>query len=103
MLHDLRSASRTIDTEDILVFLLDRRLSESLWRPDQQLPRVLGDVILDSLFERKLRTIICAKMAKTATAVEVLRIPSVSPLYNSNALFWADPGAYSTARATVEV
>ena len=43
------------------------------------------------------------EVAETAASVEVLWIPSISSLDDGDAFFWADPGAYSTARATVEV
>src|SRR2546429_8979751 len=43
------------------------------------------------------------EVAETAASVEVLWIPSISSLDDGDAFFWADPAAYSTARATVEV
>src|SRR5216684_6043169 len=103
LLRDLRRSSRTRDAEDILVILLQRRLSQPLRRPYQPVPSILCNIILDCLLQCKLRTVICAKMAKTATPVEVFRKPAVSALNDRDTFFWAYPCAHSAAGASVEM
>src|SRR5216684_1096288 len=97
LLRDLRRSSRTRDAEDILVILLQRRLSQPLRRPYQPVPSILCNIILDCLLQCKLRTVICAKMAKTATPVEVFWEPSVSALDDCDTFLGAYPCAYSAA------
>src|SRR6266516_1572200 len=103
LFRNLGSSSWTVDAEDILVLLLNRRPSQPLRRPDKQLPAVLGDIIFDCLLKGELWTIIGAEVAEAASSVEVLWEPSVASLHYCDAFFWAYPGAYSAAGAPVKV
>src|SRR6266436_6671676 len=101
LLRDLRRSSLTRDAEDILVILLQRRLSQPLRRPYQPIPSILCNIILDCLLQRKLRTVIGAKMTKTATPVEVFWEPSVSALDDCDTFLGTYPCAYSAASASI--
>src|SRR5712691_10966905 len=102
LLLDLRGSSYTFNAKHVLVILLHGSLSQPLRRPYKPVSCILGDIILNSLLQRKLRTVIGAKMAKTAAPVEVFWEPSVSPLDDCDAFLRAYPGAYSAAGASVE-
>src|SRR3989449_8591601 len=60
LLRDLRRSSRTRYADDILLTLLQGRLNQPLRRPYKSVSGILGDIILNSLLQRKLCTTICA-------------------------------------------
>src|SRR5467141_754795 len=84
LLRDLRRSSRTRHAEDILVILLQRRLSQPLGRPYQPVPSILCNIILDRLLQRKLRTIIGTVVSGNIASYEGLWKPSLSTLDDSD-------------------
>ncbi len=103
LLYNLCRPPGRVNAENILVILLCRGLSQSLRGPDEPVTCVLCNIIFHSLLQRVFWTVVRAKMAETATAVEILRKPSFAPRNYCDTLFRADPSADATASASVEM
>jgi hypothetical protein len=100
--------------EDWLIFADIRRRTRKPFRtPEEQLAIIFCKFIVRSVVERSRRTIVRAKMAKTASSVPILRESSLGVLRmllglvdqrnKADAAFWAYPRTDSTSCALVEV
>src|SRR4029077_116215 len=100
-LGNLRRAPNGVNAENILVVLLYRRLGKPLWTPHKPITSILGNIILDRLLQRKLWTIVCAKVAETTATVKVLWIPSLAPWDDRDAFLRTYPRAYPTTSTSI--
>ena len=101
--RNITCSSRCLDRKYVFVILAGWGSSKPLGAPDEPVSSVFSDVELYGFFQCIFRAVVGAKVAEAASSVEVLRIPSLPPWYDRYAFLWADPGAYSTSGASIQM